>query len=104
MRQTPILFWGRAVNVTEIQGERFYVVETWAGNAASPATVTVRTNAHPAACGVELPLNQAELIGGTSRGGHVYVNLCAKYWIDTHRPTITRLMQSCQPFAPCPGR
>ena len=104
MRRTPVLFWGRAVHMTEIQGERFYVVETWAGNAVSPATVTVRTRAQSAACGIELPLNQVELIGGTAKDGYVYANLCTKYWIDAHRPTITRLMKDCTPFAPCPAK
>ena len=102
MRAIPLLFWGRAVGVQEDGKERVYAVEVWAGNAALPVTVAVRTARNSAACGVELKLNQAELIAGSLRDGNIHANLCNKYWVDAHKPAITEILKACKPFSPCP--
>lgn len=102
MRAAPVLFWGRAVAVKESGGERTYDVETWAGTAVSPVTVPVKTRSHSAACGIELPLNQVELIAGSAKDGFVFATLCTKYWINTHRPAIVEILKTCEPFRPCP--
>jgi hypothetical protein len=102
MRQVPLLFWGRAVSMQEEGNERVYAVEVWAGNAALPVTVAVRTQRHSAACGIELPLNQAELIAASTRDGHVQAGLCMKHWVDQHKAALAELLKICKPFTPCP--
>jgi hypothetical protein len=104
LRSTPVIFWGRAVAVSEAAPLRTYTVEVWAGNAALPATVAVKTANRSAACGVELAIGPVELIAGVEKDGAVWINLCAKYWIDAHRPAIEALMRDCKPFQPCPAR
>ena len=82
--------------------ERIYAVEVWAGNAALPVTIPVRTQRHSAACGIELPLNQSELIAASPRDGHLQAGLCMKHWVDQHKAALAEMLKACQPFAPCP--
>jgi hypothetical protein len=102
MRKVPLLFWGRAVSMQEEGNERVYAVEVWAGNAALPVTIAVRTQRHSAACGIELSLNQAELIAASPRDGHVQAGLCMKHWVDKHKAALAEMLKACQPFGPCP--
>jgi len=104
LRSTPVIFWGRAVAVSEAARLRTYTVEVWAGNAALPATVAVKTASHSAACGVELAIGVIELIAGVGKDGAVWTNLCSKFAVDAHRPAIEALMRDCKPFGPCPAR
>lgn len=104
LRSTPVIFWGRAVAVSEAAPLRTYAVEVWAGNAALPATVAVKTMNHTAMCGVELALGAVELIAGVEKDGAVWTNLCSKFAVDTHRRAIEALMRDCKPFQPCPAR
>ena len=103
MRKVPLLFWGRAVSVQEEGNERVYAVEVWVGNAALPVTVAVRTQRHSAACGIELPLNQAELIAGAARDGYVQAGQCTKYWVDQHKAAITEMLKTCQALRALPA-
>jgi hypothetical protein len=102
MRKIPLLFWGRAVSMQEAGGERVYAVELWAGNAALPMTVSVKTQRNSAACGIDLPLNQVELIAASTRDGAIRAGLCNKHWVDAHKQAISEILKSCRPFAPCP--
>jgi hypothetical protein len=102
VRKIPLLFWGRAVSMQQKGNERVYAIELWAGNAPLPTTISVRTQRNSAACGVELPLNQVELIAGSVRDGAIQAGLCNKHWVDTHKAAITEMLKSCGPFAPCP--
>jgi hypothetical protein len=102
VKKTPLLFWGRAIAMQEKGKERVYTVELWGGNAPLPVTIAVRTERNSAACGIELPLNQVELIAASTRDGAVRAGLCAKSWVDTHKQAIAEILKTCQPFAPCP--
>lgn len=102
MRRAGVLFWGRALAVQQTDGERVYTVEIWGGNHALPVTVSVRTARHSASCGIELPLNEAEIIAGSVKDNAVYANLCMQYWVKTHRAQIVEHLKKCTPFRPCP--
>lgn len=104
LRSTPVIFWGRAIGVSESQGLRTYIVELWGGNSALPVTISVKTAIHSAACGVDLPMYEPDLIAGSAKDGNVYANLCARCWVAKHKPAIIDLLQACRPFEPCPAR
>jgi hypothetical protein len=104
LRETPVIFWGRAVAVAEAPPLRTYTVELWAGNAPLPAKVTVKTLNHTAMCGVELGIGAVALIAGVEKDGAVWTNLCTQYAVETHRAAIEALLKECRPFQPCPAR